>query len=260
MEDLSVTLIQTSLFWEDIDANLNHFSTLIKNIDIPTDLIILPEMFSTGFSMVPEKLAETIDGKAVNWMKATARQTNAVICGSLILEEEGNYYNRLVWMTPDGNMKTYDKRHLFSLAKEEEHYESGKERLIVTLKGWRICPLVCYDLRFPVWSRNNHCYDFAFYVANWPERRNYPWKQLLIARAIENQSYIAGVNRIGDDGNGVSHSGDSALIDPLGEILSTLEPHKEGIETLTLKADHLARIRNKFSFLNDQDQFEILVD
>lgn len=260
MEDLSVTLIQTSLFWEDIDANLNHFSTLIKNIDIPTDLIILPEMFSTGFSMVPEKLAETIDGKAVNWMKATARETNAVICGSLILEEEGNYYNRLVWMTPDGNMKTYDKRHLFSLAKEEEHYESGKERLIVTLKGWRICPLVCYDLRFPVWSRNNHSYDFAFYVANWPERRNYPWKQLLIARAIENQSYIAGVNRIGDDGNGVSHSGDSALIDPLGEILSTLEPHKEGIETLTLKADHLARIRNKFSFLNDQDQFEILVD
>lgn len=257
MEDLRLTTVQTPLDWQDIEANLQRFDALLQKIEIPTDIVLLPEMFSTGFSMEAEKLAEKESGSAVNWMKEKAAELNAVVAGSLIIEDSGNYYNRLFWMQPDGSYLTYDKRHLFSLANEQDHYTAGQKRLIVKYKGWRICPLICFDLRFPVWSRNNHAYDLVFYVANWPARRNFAWKNLLVARAIENQSYVVGLNRVGADGNGVDHSGDTAVLDPLGQKISTTKPNETRVETVTLSAENLTQVRKKFQFLNDQDQFEI---
>jgi predicted amidohydrolase len=258
MQDLRITLVQTALHWENATENRKHFDALLSEVKPgSTDLIVLPEMFSTGFSMQPDVLAETMDGPTVLWMLQKAAALNAVITGSIIIHEHGHYYNRLVWMRPDGTYATYDKRHLFSLAGEEKHYSAGKERLIVDLKGWGVCPLVCYDLRFPVWSRNRKDYDLLLYVANWPERRSYAWKQLLIARAIENQSYVAGVNRIGTDGNQTAHSGDSALIDPLGEVLFT-KAHEPFTETFTLSHTHLTEVRDKFRFLDDGDDFVLV--
>ena len=256
MEKLSVSLIQTALFWEDKEKNLEMLSQKIEACE-NTDIIILPEMFSTGFSMNPEMFAEDMSGNSVNWMRERAIDKGAVIVGSLIIEEEGKYYNRLIWMSPDGELKTYDKRHLFSLAGEEKHYAQGKERLIVEYKGWRICPLVCYDLRFPVWSRNDNAIDLYIYVANWPERRNFPWTQLLKARAIENLAYVIGVNRVGDDGNGVSHSGDSVVLNPLGEDVYRFEASKESVKTVDILQSEIKTTREKFSFLNDRDQFTI---
>ncbi len=253
MQDINVTLIQTALHWEDAPANRAHFSELLAGIQPgSTDLILLPEMFPTGFSMKPKQLAETMDGPSIQWLHVQAAKLGAVITGSLIIKEGDKYYNRLIWMRPDGTYAQYDKRHLFSYAGEDKHYTAGKERLILELKGWRICPLVCYDLRFPVWSRNRKQYDLLLYVANWPERRSYPWKQLLIARAIENQCYVAAVNRIGADGNHINHSGDSALIDPLGEVLFT-KAHEPVVQTFTLSQAHLTEVREKFRFLDDAD-------
>jgi omega-amidase len=203
MNDLKITLIQSNLFWENKVKNLEQFSHKIDAISEATDLIVLPEMFTTGFSMSPEKLAENVNGETVKWMKATAHKKNCVVTGSFICEEGGNYFNRLLWVNADGTYSKYDKRHLFSMGDENNHYATGEEKLIVKLKGWKICPLICYDLRFPVWARNTKeaSYDVLIYVANWPERRSYPWKTLLLARAIENQSYVIGSNRVGVDGN-----------------------------------------------------------
>lgn len=256
MKKLRIALIQTSLNWENKEANLNMFSEKIRTIN-GADLIVLPEMFSTGFSMQAKLLAETMDGPAVQWMRKTTAEKNCVLCGSLIIEDERRYYNRLVWMRPDGTFETYDKSHLFSLSGEEKTYTAGSQQLIVELNGWRICPLVCYDLRFPVWSRNkNASYDVLLYVANWPERRIQAWKYLLIARAIENQSYCIGLNRVGNDGNDVYHSGDSMVVDPLGNVIYHKQ-HDEDVGMVELEMAELKKVRETFRFLNDADDFVI---
>ncbi|HSH67464.1 MAG TPA: amidohydrolase [Bacteroidia bacterium] len=259
MNDLKVTLIQSELFWENKEKNLEQFLKKINAISQPTDLIILPEMFTTGFSMNPKKLAEGMTGETVDWMKERAREKKCVIAGSFICEEDGNYYNRLLWVNPDGSYSRYDKRHLFSMGDEHNHYSAGEEKLIVKLKGWKICPLICYDLRFPVWARNtkDSSYDVLIYVANWPERRSFPWKTLLLARAIENQSYVIGANRVGKDGNEISHSGDSAVINPKGEIISKIKPNEEATETVTLSYAELSEFRQQFPAIQDADKFEI---
>lgn len=255
MQDLTISLIQTSLVWEDRKANLSRLEELVRSLQA-TDLVILPEMFTTGFTMQPQGLAEPPDGPSFQWMKGLAADKQAVITGSFIIEEDGNYFNRLFWVTPDGSAETYNKRHLFTLAGEEKVYTPGTKRLVTVWKGWRIMPLVCYDLRFPVWSRNKDEYDLLLYVANWPERRVSAWSRLLVARAIENQAYVAGVNRIGEDGNGIYHSGHSALIDPMGEVLWEVS-HGEACHTITIKADTLLQVREKLPFLNDRDSFTI---
>jgi predicted amidohydrolase len=255
MQDLKVTLVQANLIWEDKEKNLTHLSELLQSIE-NTDLIILPEMFSTGFSMHAQLLAEQMDGESILWMENAAMEKQCVITGSLIIKDENKYCNRLIWMQPDGNYKIYDKRHLFTLAQEQNTYSAGKEILITELNGWKICPLVCYDLRFPVWSRNTADYDLLIYVANWPDVRIYTWNHLLIARAIENQCYVAGVNRVGTDGNNFYHSGHSTVIDPMGERLFETA-HDEGVQTITLSKARLNEIRTRLPFLLDRDEFEI---
>ena len=259
MDDLKITLIQSNLHWENCEMNLEQFSKKTSLISEQTDLIVLPEMFTTGFSMQPERLAESMTGKTVNWMKEQAQLKQCVITGSFICEENGNYYNRLVWMKPDGNYSAYDKRHLFSMANEDKHYAAGSKKIIEEIKGWKICPLICYDLRFPIWSRNQKTnpYDVLIYVANWPERRAYPWKTLLLARAIENQSYVVGVNRVGNDGNEIYHSGDSTIINFKGEIISKTPVHEEFTETISVSYSELEEFRKQFPVLNDADDFEI---
>jgi len=260
MNDLKVTILQTELHWENIDENLKMFSSKLDAIKDVGDLIVLPEMFTTGFTMNPEKHAESMNGKAVMWMKEQAKKNNCVITGSFACVEDGNYYNRLVWMKADGNYSVYDKRHLFTMVSEHEHYTAGTKKIIEELNGWKFCPLICYDLRFPVWSRNTkHTqYDVLIYVANWPERRAHPWKALLLARAIENQSYVIGVNRVGKDGNEISHSGDSAIIDFKGEIKSKISAHEIGAETINLSYQELLEFRKQFPVLNDADNFSIV--
>jgi len=257
MENLCVTLIQSILHWENAEANLAMFSEKIAKIAEPTDLIVLPEMFSTGFSMQAAKLAQTMDGETVRWMRKTAAKRQCVIAGSLMIKEHNKFFNRLIWMRPDGTHEQYDKRHLFSLSDEPKVFTAGKERIIVDLKGWKVCPLVCYDLRFPVWSRNTAThYDVLLYVANWPERRSAAWKLLLRARAIENLSYTIGVNRVGNDGNEVYHSGDSAAINPLGETLFA-QAHEECVHTLVLDSAAQQRLREQLPFLHDGDSFSL---
>jgi len=258
MSNLYVSFIQANLHWGNPEANLKMFTEQIEQITGEVDLIVLPEMFSTGFSMQPERLAETEEGQGVAWMKKMASSTKSVITGSLIIEENGKFYNRLFWVNPDGSYKTYNKRHLFSLAGEENHYAPGNKRLTVELKGFKIMPLICYDLRFPVWSRNDLNYDVLLYVANWPERRSFYWKQLLIARAIENQAYVIGVNRVGNDGNDVSHTGDSICLDPLGKEVKAASAGKVEAVNVVLSKDTVTRVRDKFKFLNDKDCFEII--
>lgn len=257
MQNLNITLIQSDLHWENVEKNLEMFSEKISAITENTDLILLPEMFTTGFSMQPEKFAEQMNGRTLNWLKEAAGRKNCVIAGSYICEENGNYYNRLVWMRPDGTYSVYDKRHLFSMGDENNHYTRGSKKITEVIKGWRICPLICYDLRFPVWSRNTDNYDLLIYVANWPERRSHPWKTLLPARAIENQCYVAGLNRIGNDGNAIYHSGDSAVINAKGEIISNIPAHEEKTETVTLDYAELEEFRKTFPVLKDADRFEI---
>ncbi|HWY10638.1 MAG TPA: amidohydrolase [Bacteroidia bacterium] len=263
---MKVTLIQTALHWEDRQKNLAHFDTLVNSIKEPTDLIVLPEMFSTGFTMDPVKLADPLNGPSLQWMAKKAKEKNAAITGSVAVNDNGNYYNRLFWVEPNGNVNTYDKRHLFRMAGEDKHYAMGFRKIITKLKGFNICPLICYDLRFPVWSRNTFIktngvptasYDVLIYVANWPEVRSYPWKQLLIARAIENQCYVIGVNRIGKDGNGFAHSGDSMVINPRGEIISKIKANEESIETVTLDKTYLDDFRKAFPVGLDADSFDI---
>jgi predicted amidohydrolase len=276
MSTLTCTLIQTKLFWEDAVANRKMFEEKINSIKEKTEIVVLPEMFSTGFSMQPEKLAETMNGETVEWMKRIASNKKIILTGSLMikapspLERAGGeaFFNRLIWMLPNGNYGCYDKRHLFAYGDEHTHYTAGEKRCIASVKGWKINLQICYDLRFPVWSRQTPPlhperrpggeaeYDLLIYVANWPVRRSIAWKTLLQARAIENQCYVIGVNRVGDDGNKVYHSGDSMVIDPLGEILYH-KKDEEDIFTITLDKDHLETIRTKLPFLKDADSFTI---
>ncbi|WP_217602757.1 amidohydrolase [Chitinophaga sp. GbtcB8] len=264
MSDLKVTLIQSQLHWENIAENLRMFDEKINAIPERTEVIVLPEMFSTGFSMESARLAETMDGSAVQWMKKKAAEKNVIITGSLIIQDGDRYVNRLVWMQPNGVYGIYDKRHLFGYAGEHEHYLPGDKRLIAQVKGWKINLSVCYDLRFPVWARNAivaetgaPAYDVLINVANWPERRNTPWKTLLQARAIENQAFVIGVNRVGDDGNNIYHSGDSSIIDPMGEIIYQ-KAHDEDIFTYTLERVRLEAVRKNLPFLKDADRFQVL--
>lgn len=269
MNNLKITIVQSNLHWENKEKNLKMFSQKIDDIIETTDLIVLPEMFTTGFSMNPEKFAEPMNGETVNWMIKKAKEKMCAITGSFIFGEEGKCFNRLMWVNADGSYRTYDKRHLFRMANEDNHYTAGQNKIIVELKGWKICPLICYDLRFPVWSRNkaivkstdalnpSYEYDLLLYVANWPEIRSYPWKTLLPARAIENQSYVAGLNRVGNDGNGIYHSGDSAVINFKGELISKTKSREESIETITLEHTELTAFRKSFPAILDADAFEI---
>lgn len=285
MKNLIITIIQSNLYWEDKQKNLGMFSQKIASISEITDLIILPEMFTTGFSMQAEKFAEKMhfdsaqcDNQTLNWMKEKAKEKNCVVTGSFMCEENGKFYNRLVWMKADGTFSVYDKRHLFSMGNEDDHYTVGTKKIIEEIKGWKISPLICYDLRFPIWSRNklgvrsrelgekntplsvlrSPDYDLLIYIANWPECRSHPWKTLLLARAIENQSYVVGLNRIGNDGNDISHSGDSVVINAKGEVISKTKAKEESIETISISYDELMEFRKAFPVIDDSDNFQII--
>ncbi|PZW43903.1 putative amidohydrolase [Mesonia algae] len=257
MENLSVAIIQTKLKWEDIDENLFRLTEKLNQVS-DTDLIILPEMFSTGFTMNAKLVAERESGKAVNWLIKMATSKKTAITGSLVIEENGNYYNRLFFVFPNGKYKTYDKKHLFTLAKEHEHYSAGSEKIIVNYKGFKICPLVCYDLRFPVWIRNVEEYDLLIFVANWPNKRVKAWGALLKARSIENMCYTIGVNRVGLDGNDHLYSGHSAVYDALGEKISKENKETEFIEKVTLSLESVTKTRKDFGFLKDRDAFNLI--
>jgi omega-amidase len=258
MQDLNVTIIQSELHWENIDANLAMFEEKIWLIKVKTDLIVLPEMFTTGFTMNAHSLAEPMNSKTFKWMRQMSEQTGAAITGSFIVRDKNKLYNRLLWITPDGDYKYYDKRHLFRMARENETFSEGRERVIVEWRGWRILPLICYDLRFPVFSRlgKDLGYDCLIYVANWPEKRRLAWNTLIKARAIENLSYTIAVNRVGLDGNGHSYLGDSSVILPDGSTLFTQEA-REVIETVTLKAELLKTFRRDFPAYLDADEYYI---
>lgn len=254
---LTVALIQTALYWENPTANLAMLEEKIAEITQKVDLIVLPEMFTTGFSMKPEALAEPMNLTTFRWMRQMAAQSGAVVTGSYIVQEKGQYFNRLLWMPPNGEYDYYDKRHLFRMGKEHEHYTEGQRRIIKEINGWRICPLICYDLRFPVWSRNQGLvYDVLLYVANWPAVRRGPWNTLLQARAIENLSYVLGVNRVGEDGHGVAHSGDSVVIDFKGDLLTDRDSAEKNV-IYTLDKDALVSFRERFPAHLDADSFEI---
>jgi predicted amidohydrolase len=266
MSSLTFTLIQTNLQWEDKAANLSMLERKISGIEEKTEVVILPEMFNTGFSMKPEQYAEKMDGATIQWMKRISAAKKIILTGSLMIEENGDYCNRLVWMLPNGQMGCYDKRHLFAYANEHEHYTAGSKRFIASVKGWKINLIVCYDLRFPVWARQSTKpgsdttkseYDVMVCVANWPERRNHAWKTLLQARAIENQSFCIGVNRVGTDGNDIYHSGDSLVVNPMGEVIYH-KSHDEDVFTITLQKDELETVRSKLPFWKDADPFMIL--
>ncbi len=256
---MKVSILQSELYWEDRDKNLEMFTEKINSVRNKTNLIVLPEMFTTGFSMNPERLAEEMNGKTFHWMKEQAASANALLTGSIIVKEGDRHYNRLISMYPDGTHYYYDKRHLFRMGEENKHYTAGKEKLILHYMDWRIRPLICYDLRFPVWSRNRDDYDMLIYIANWPETRRQVWRNLLIARSLENQVYVIGVNRIGKDGPGLTYSGDSMVIDPKGNIISHTEPHTESVETVELSLQSLNEFRKKFPVGKDADDFEIKV-
>ena len=257
MQNLRVTLIQSDLHWENPDANRTMFSEKIKQVKGQTDLIILPEMFTTGFSMNASQLAETMDGATMKWFSQQANYVNAVVTGSFIATENGEYFNRLIWMQPDGTFFIYDKKHLFTLAKEHQTYCAGTQRLIVELNGWKICPLICYDLRFPVWSRNTEDYDLLIYTASWPVMRAEAWKSLLVGRAIENQSYTIGVNRVGVDGGGFEYSGDSSVIDYAGKRIYCTS-NMEDVFTASLNFVKQKTFRTKLNFLADRDDFHFI--
>lgn len=255
-EDLRLTLIQSDIHWHQIDANLAMFEEKIWQISEPTDIIVLPEMFQTGFTMEHEGLSEPMNLTTFKWMKQMATQKNAVVTGSYIVKAGGSTYNRLVWMEPNGRYKTYDKRHLFRMADEHNHYAEGTSRLTVEWKGWKICPLICYDLRFPVWSRNVDLdYDLLLYVANWPAVRVNAWDTLLKSRAIENVAYSVGLNRVGKDGKDIEYNGHTGAYSPKGEVLAFSTD--EELIYVTLDKESLDSFRKKFPAHLDADQFSI---
>ncbi len=258
MNNLEIALIQSNIVWENPEQNRINFGKKIDSISESVDLIILPEMFTTGFTMNPEKVAETMEGKTVNWMKNIVVEKKSAITGSIIIKENNKYYNRLMFAKPSGEIETYNKRHTFTLAGEDTVYTAGTERLIVSYKGWRICPLICYDLRFPVWARNTEAYDVLLFVANWPKPRINAWNALLKARAIENMSYCIGVNRVGLDANNYEYSGNSAVYDVLGEKISNIKPKEEQTEIVVLDKKNIFTNREKLQFLNDGDGFNLV--
>ena len=268
-QDLRVSLVQGATRWHDPAGNRGYYARLIAPLHGITDLVLLPETFTSGFSNDAIGNAETMDGPTVAWIREQAARLGAAVCGSVQLRAKDaagadQVFNRLLWATPDGGLLHYDKRHLFRYAREHERYAAGQDRLVVAWKGWRICPLVCYDLRFPVYSRNRFDverpgqldYDLLLYVANWPSARAYPWKTLLRARAIENLCYVAGLNRVGSDGNGLHYAGDSAVIDFLGHAVSECT-NEEVVVTTTLQAAELAAHRERFPAMLDGDAFEL---
>ncbi|MEI9954936.1 MAG: nitrilase family protein [Ferruginibacter sp.] len=278
MSTLTITTIQSNLIWEDKEANMQMLQKKIDSIEEKTEIVVLPEMFTTGFSMNTEALAETMEGETVEWMKMVSNKNGIVLTGSAIIKEGDKFYNRLIWMLPNGQYGYYDKRHLFAYGDEDQHYSAGNKRLIASVKGWKINLQVCYDLRFPVWARQKVDristtldaeqkpfdyaqgeaeYDLLIYVANWPERRSHAWKTLLCARAIENQCYVVGVNRVGDDAKNIHYSGNTLVIDPLGQVLYHMAD-EEDVNTITLSKEKLNEVRTKFPFLNDADDFTIL--
>ena len=264
MQDLKVTLVQTNLVWENPKQNLKNLDDKLQNLHAPADLIILPEMFSTGFTMNVENCAEPMDGMAVKWLTKMAHLKQCVVTGSILIEEKGTYYNRLFWMRPDGTVDTYDKRHLFSMVNEHKIMTRGREQKIVELNGWKINLQICYDLRFPVWSKNKFkdgqpAYDVLLYVANWPEVRNHAYKSLLIARAIENQAFVLWVNRMGLDKNKIKHTGDTMAIDPIGKVIQKAEADKEEILQVNLSGELLTKYRTKFKVGLDWDDYSVKI-
>jgi len=262
MSTLTITTIQSNLIWEDKEANMQMLQQKIDSIEQTTEIVVLPEMFTTGFSMNAQALAETMEGETIEWMKTVSNKNGIVLTGSVIIKQADKFYNRLVWMLPNGQYGYYDKRHLFAYGEEDQHYSAGNKRLIASVKGWKINLQVCYDLRFPIWARQKPEdgiaeYDLLIYVANWPERRNHAWKTLLCARAIENQCYVVGVNRVGDDAKNIHYSGNTLVIDPLGQVLYHMAD-EEDVNTITLSKEKLNEVRTKFPFLNDADDFTIL--
>ncbi|HMR19856.1 MAG TPA: amidohydrolase [Sphingobacterium sp.] len=257
MESIKITIFQAYLFWENVEKNLQNLGLRLSGLKEKTDLILLPEMFNTGFTMNVEKCAERMDGRSMHWLFETAKRFECVVAGTLIIEEGGKYYNRFVWMSPDGSYVHYDKRHLFGMANEDKVFTSGNSRIMLQLKGWKICPMVCYDLRFPVWSRNQEDgYDLLVYTACWPDKRSAHWRALIPARAIENQAFVIGVNRVGHDGNEVYYSGGSMCISPLGDVIY-YKPEDEDLYTFTLHPKDLIQAREQFPFLKDGDKFTL---
>ena len=259
IQGLKITLLQQELFWEDIPANLAKFSALISSRPNTGDIIVLPEMFSTGFSMNAETYSQTMEGSAIEAMKLWSQNTNAAICGSLMIKDQDKFFNRFVWVEPNGKILTYDKSHLFRMGEEQNHYSKGTQRLLISYKGWKIAPFICYDLRFPVWLRRTLTYDYdlLLIVANWPKKRMEHWKALARARAIENQCYLVAVNRVGEDVNKMYHSGDSQIISPLGEVLFT-KADEECVFQYDLNLEEITGYRNNFPAGLDADSFEFM--
>jgi len=260
MQDLTITLVQSTLEWQNIDANLRMMGEKIVAIQ-KTDLIVLPEMFTTGFTMEAERLAEVPRGKSADWMLQMSEEKNTPIIGSIIVKENNNYYNRLHCAFPDGRLDLYDKRHLFRMAEEHHYFNSGKKRLVIEINGWNIMPQVCYDLRFPVWNRNRSTmkgleYDLILFVANWPAARIRAWDSLLKARAVENLAYAAGVNRVGTDGNNINYNGHSGCYGPKGETIY-FSGEVTDISSITLDHKKLLNYRQKFPAFRDADSFSI---
>ncbi|MEY3678909.1 MAG: hypothetical protein RI924_1050 [Bacteroidota bacterium] len=258
METLKITTFQAYLFWENCEKNLSNLALRLSAIREHTNLIVLPEMFNTGFSMNAEKLAEDMGGPTMQWMQHQAQKFEAVVTGSLIIKEAGKYYNRLIWMRPDGSYEQYDKRHLFGLGDEDKHFSAGQEKKFVMLKEWKVCLSVCYDLRFPVWLRNDpkDPYDILLVVASWPDKRALHWRTLVPARAIENQAYVVAVNRVGHDGNEVFHSGGSMCIAPNGNVVY-YKPNDEDLYTFSISKEEIIKSRRIFPFLKDADGFSL---
>ena len=262
MNNLNIAYIQADLKWEDKECNLQHFNRLLEEVQPDTDLILLPETFTTGFPVEPRDFAEKEDGPTIQWLQNQAKAKDSVICATFPLEKDGHYYNSLVWMRPDGSYELYFKRHTFTMGGEDKLVERGDKQLIVELKGWKIKPMVCYDIRFPIWARNRYKdgqyeYDLAFYLANFPDSRMNVWHTLLQARAIENQAYWIGVNRVGEDANGLHYSGESQVINSRGEVISKAEPYQEVVLHCTLDYEKLQHFREKFPLGPDWDGFEI---
>ena len=255
IRDITITIVQPNLIWEEVNTNLRNLEKLINSIT-ETDLIILPEMFNTSFSL-KTTLAEKMEGKSVNWLKKIALKKNTAICGSLSIKDGVDYYNRLIWITQTGKLFYYDKKHLFSLSKEDNCFSPGEKRLVVVLNGWKICPFICYDLRFPAWCRYKGDYDCLIFIASWPAKRINAWQNLIKARAIENMSYVIGVNRVGLDGNMVSFNGRSCLIDPLGKDCFTAN-EQVLVKNISLSRYNLQKSRELYGFLNDRDNFQFI--
>jgi omega-amidase len=255
---ISVTLLQTNIIWENPEANRDVIQQLLLKNNIKTELILLPETFTTGFSMNAAALAEPMNGNTIEWMRQLAEKFNTAVAGSVIIKENNHFYNRFIFITPDNALHSYDKRHLFRMGNEDQNFSNGTSRVIINYKGIKILPQVCYDLRFPVWSRNRNDYDLAVYVANWPASRIEVWNTLLKARAIENQAYVIGVNRVGTDGNGIEYCGESQFIDPYGNKKESLGNASDSLMTISINIDELNDFRSKFPVWKDADEFRLI--